>query len=211
MHFYVSRYPLTMRDTYTGTAKALREALRHAVERSGASALGVLHQGVPSESTLVGTDATAQAGRIRRQLDRLAPVPRALLVVAHAPRDVACTCRAPCCSGRYPNPEWRDALEVVVSHTAPLLAGHALNVRLRAALVENLLTRTHETAVSVAQRCGVHRQTVAEHTAILEAALMGTRRQAGEFDAAFARVDALLREAGIVVDAQHEAAPAQAA
>lgn len=138
-----------MRDTYTGTAAALRAALRHCVERGATSALGVLHQGVPAPSTLIGTDATAQAGRIRRHLDRLQPVPRALLVVAYAPRDVTCNCRAPCCSGRYDNPEWRNALELVVAHTAPLLAGHAPNVRLRTALVSNLLTRTHETAVSV--------------------------------------------------------------
>jgi hypothetical protein len=92
----------------------------------------------------------------------------------------------------------RDALTVVVAHTAPLLTGHAPNVRLRVALVTNLLTRTRETAVSLAQRCGVHRNTVAEHTAILEAALTGTRQQAGEPDAALTRVDTLLREAGIV-------------
>lgn len=29
---------------------------------------------------------------------------------------------------------------------------------------------------------------------------MGTRQRTGEFDTAFARIDALLREAGIVVD-----------
>ena len=113
--------------------------------------------------------------------------------------------------GRYPNREWRDALDAVVAHTAPLLAGHAPNVRLRAALVANLLTRTHETAVNLAQRCGVHRQTVAEHTAILEAALTGTRQKAGEFDAAFARIDTLLREAGIVADDAANDACAKAA
>jgi hypothetical protein len=174
--FLVSRLLdfLTMRDIYAGTAAALRDALRHAVQRGGASSLGVLHQGVTSAGTLAGDDATAQAGRIRRQLDRLAPVPRALLVVSYAPRDLVCSCRSPCCAGRFPNPEWRDALETVVAHTAPTLAGHAANIRLRTALVANLLTHTHETAVSLAQRCGVHRQTVAEHTALLDAALMGT-------------------------------------
>ncbi|WP_233869616.1 hypothetical protein [Paraburkholderia adhaesiva] len=189
-----------MRDCYAGTAAALRDALRHAVERGGASSLGVLHQGVPSAATLSGDAATAQAGRIRRQLDRLSPVPRALLVVAYAPRDIVCNCRAPCCSGRYPNPEWRNALDLVVVHTGPLLTGCVPNVRLRTALVANLLTRTHETAVSLAQRCGVHRNTVAEHTAILDAVLTGTRQRAGELDAAFARIDTLLREAGIVAD-----------
>jgi len=149
-----------MRDCYAGTAAALRDALRHAVERGGASSLGVLHQGVPSISTLTGDAATAQAGCIRRRLDRLAPVPRALLVVAYAPRDVACNCRAPCCAGRYPNPEWREALDLVVAHTAPLLAGHAPNVRLRAALVANLWIDLHveqgfTTCVKALQRGGL--------------------------------------------------------
>ena len=43
---------------------------------------------------------------------------------------------------------------------------------------------------------------------------MGTRQRTGEFDTAFARIDALLREAGIVADAgtaANDAAHAQAA
>jgi len=70
-------------------------------------------------ATLNGDAATAQAGRIRPQLDRLPVIPRALLVVAYALRDVACNGRAPCCSGRYPDPELREALDRVVAHTAP--------------------------------------------------------------------------------------------
>lgn len=73
-------------------------------------------------------------------------------------------------------------------------------MRLGAALVANLLTRSHETGVSLAQRCGVHRNTVAEHTSILEAALMGTRQKTVAPETAFARVDVLLREASIVSD-----------
>lgn len=49
-----------MRELYTNPAAALRDALRHAVERCGMSSLGVLHQGVASASTLTGTDATGQ-------------------------------------------------------------------------------------------------------------------------------------------------------
>ncbi|QBR01713.1 hypothetical protein [Paraburkholderia pallida] len=95
-----------MRDLYTSHAAALRDALRHAVERGGMSSLGVLQQGVPSASTLTGTDATAQAARIRRQLESLAPVPRALLVIAYAPRTLKCSCGSRCCADSYPNPEW---------------------------------------------------------------------------------------------------------
>lgn len=189
-----------MKDIYACTADALRDALRHAVQRGGPSSLGVLHQGVSADDALCGFDGTAQAGRIRARLDVLTPVQRALIVASYAPRNVTCNCRTRCCAGHYANPEWSDALALVVAHTAPLLAGHSPNVRLRAALVANLLTHTAETQISLAQRCGVHRQTVAEHTAILGAALVGTRQKTGEFDAAFERIDTLLRNAGIVGD-----------
>ncbi|CAB3808118.1 hypothetical protein LMG28688_06692 [Paraburkholderia caffeinitolerans] len=43
-----------MRDLYTSHAAALRNALRHTVERGGQSSLAVLHQGVPSAYTLTG-------------------------------------------------------------------------------------------------------------------------------------------------------------
>ncbi|MBB5411677.1 hypothetical protein HDG34_005638 [Paraburkholderia sp. HC6.4b] len=189
-----------MKDTYCGTAAALRDALSHAVLRGGASSLKALHQSAPGDDVLTGTDATAQAARIRYRLDRLTDLQRALLVVSYAPQNITCACHRPCCAGHYPNPEWSGALAQIVAHTAPLFIGHVPNIRLRSALVANILTHTGETQVSLAQRCGVHRQTVAEHTAILGATLSGTRQKSGEFDAAFGRIDALLREAGIVRD-----------
>jgi hypothetical protein len=196
-----------MKEHYTSTAAALRDALRHAVQRGGLSSLAVLHQGATADDALAGFDGTAQAGRVRARLDRLSPVQRALIVASYAPRHLTCNCRAPCCAGQYPNPEWSAALALIVAHTTPLFAGRAPNLRLRAALTANMLTHTAETQASLAQKYGAHRQTVAEHTAILEAALIGTRQQRGEFDAAFARVDGLLREAGIVTSAmQAEAA-----
>ena len=164
------------------------------------SSLGVLHQGVPSAATLTGTDATAQSARVRRQLDRLPPLARALLVIAYAPRSLKCSCGARCCTGSYPNPEFEDAMRTTLVHVAPLLAGRAANERLHRAIIANALTRTKETAVSLAERCGVHRLTVAAHIAIIEADLVGSRQTAGRFDHASARIDALLREAGIVAD-----------
>lgn len=203
---YHSPEKLTMRDLYASHAAALRDALRHAVERGGMSSLGVLHQGVPSASSLTGTDATAQAARVRRQLDRLALLPRALLVIAYAPRSLKCSCGARCCAGSYPNPEWEDAMRVTLAHVAPLLTGKAANERLHRAIVANVLTHTKETAVSLAERCGVHRLTVAAHVAIIEADLIGNRHVQGRFDYASERIDTLLREAGIVADGNREAA-----
>lgn len=191
-----------MRDLYSSHAATLRDALRHAVERGGMSSLGVLHQGVPSPSALTGTDATAQAARVRRQLERLAPLPRALLVIAYAPRSLKCSC----CAGSYPNPEWEDAMRATLAHVAPLLTGKAANERLHRAIVANVLTHTKETAVSLAERCGVHRLTVAAHVAIIETYLAGNRHTPGRFDYASEHIDALLREAGILADSNAGAA-----
>ncbi|MBB3003901.1 hypothetical protein FHX57_006278 [Paraburkholderia tropica] len=190
-----------MREQYPNAPGALRDALRHAVERGGMSSLGVLHQGVPSASTLTGTDATFQAGRIRAQLDKLQPLARALLVIAYAPRTLKCTCGARCCAGSYPNPEAENAMREVLAHVAPLIARRAANEALDRAIIGNALTRTRETAVNLAQRCGVNRHTVAAHVAAIEADLIGTRQVAGKFDHASARIETLLRDAGIVADA----------
>ncbi|NML31230.1 hypothetical protein [Paraburkholderia antibiotica] len=189
-----------MRETYSSAALALRDALRHAVERSAASSFGTLHRRVPPESALTGLDGTAQAARIRRQLERLTPLSCALLVVAHAPRTLKCSCGARCCSGGYPNPEWEQAMHGVLVHVTPLLARRAANRKLHRAIIANALTRTKETTVSLAQRCGVHPHTVATHIHIIEGELIGTRQTAGRFDHASESIDALLREAGVVAD-----------
>jgi hypothetical protein len=189
-----------MKDIYTSSADALRGALRHAVQRGGQSSLAVFHHGIGSDNALRGFDGTAQAGRIRARLDLLTPVQQALIVVSYAPRTVTCNCRARCWAGHYANPEESASLSLLLAHTAPLLTGHSRNSRLRSVLVANQLTHTAETQINLAQRCSVHRQTVAEHTAILSAALVGTRQKTGEFDTAFARIDTLLRNAGIVSD-----------
>ncbi|WP_233868640.1 hypothetical protein [Paraburkholderia adhaesiva] len=188
-----------MKHSYTSTAEALRDALRHTIEAGSVSSLAPLHQTAGAGVTLEGTDASVQAARIRRQLERLPLAQQAILVVSYAPRWLRCNCRRPCCAGHYPNPEWANALNFVVATTAALFISHVPNVRLREALVANLLTHTAETQVALAQRCGAHRTTVAEHSSVLSTALIGTRTTGGAFDAAFARIDERLHEAGIVV------------
>lgn len=196
-----------MQSRYTDTARALRDTLRLSAERGGASSLAQLHQQAVGETVLLGEDACAQAARIRRQLERLPVIQQSLLTVSYAPRDIVCCCRRRCCAGHYANPEWSLALARVVAYITPLLVGCVPNLKLRTVLVANLLTHTHESAVDLAQRCSVHRETVANHQAILAAALVGTRTTGGAFDHAFARIDELLHEAGIVVsDTETQAA-----
>ncbi|WP_062092350.1 hypothetical protein [Caballeronia udeis] len=50
-----------------------------------------------------------------------------------------------------------------------------------AVLIANALTRNVETQLSLSQRCGVYRQTIAMHAAIIDAALVGTRCKVGEW------------------------------
>ena len=196
-----------MKDHYVSTAEALRDTLRHTIEAGSVSSLAPLHQRAGAGIALEGTDASVQAARVRRQLERLPMAQQALLVVSYAPRSLRCNCRRSCCAGHYANPEWANALAYVVATTAALFAGHVLNLRLREALVTNLLTHTAETQVALAQRCGAHRQTVAQHSALLSQALLGTRAQGGAFDAAFAHIDERLHEADIVVsDTEAQAA-----
>lgn len=57
----------------------------------------------------------------------------------------------------------------------------------------------------------MNRHTVAAHVAIIETDLIGNRQAPGRLDAASTRIDALLREAGIVADASNDAAHVQAA
>ena len=190
-----------MKLTYLSAGDALKAALAHAPLHGEQSPLGALLRASGGTESLTADEASAQAGFIRRRLEQLPRFQQALLVVRFAPRSLSCECRRPCCSGHYANPEWARALEAVVAGTAPLLAAHRPDIRLRTALVSNLLTHTSETQVSLAQRCGVSRPTVATHTAILAGALVGTRTKGGAFDHAFERIDSLLREAGIVVDA----------
>ncbi|QCP54419.1 hypothetical protein FAZ95_36465 [Trinickia violacea] len=190
-----------MKSPYTDTAQALRDTLRLTVERSAASSLATLHQQAIGETVLLGEAACVQATRIRRQLEQLPPLQQALLTVSYAPREVVCCRRRRRCAGHYPNPEWAHALALVVAHTAPLFIAHSPNLRLRQALVANLLTHTHETAVELAARCGVHRITVANHTAILSHAMIGTRTKGGALNHASERIDTLLRDASIVVSA----------
>ena len=104
-------------------------------------------------------------------------------------RSLECCCGARCCAGSYPNPEWEDTVRATLAHVAPLLTGKAANERLHRATVGNVLTQTKETAVGLAERCGVHRLTVAADVANIEADLADNRHAPGRFDHVSKRTD----------------------
>lgn len=65
-------------------------------------------------------------------------------------------------------------------------------------LIGNTLLGIRVTNVSLANAISVHCQTVAEHAAKLEAALLGSQNQTGDFDRVFTRIDVLPHSAGIL-------------
>ncbi|CAE6958872.1 hypothetical protein [Paraburkholderia domus] len=183
---------------FTDTDAALRFALRFASQQHSSSELAGLRGPSRSGKGLSGMDGAAQAGMVRAELAKLTLTQRALLIGRYALPDIICTCGRPCCCGHRPNPEWSEAISQLARETTLLFAGRLTYFRLRQTLIGNLLLGLRVTDRSLAAEFGVHRQTVAEHGAKLEAAILGTRHQAGDFDRALGRIDLLLHEAGIV-------------
>lgn len=122
---------------------------------------------------LSGLDGAAQAGMIRAELARLAPLHQAVLVANIAPQQVPCECRAACCGGWKTNPEWSDAIsELTTVAAAAALAGCVSNGRLRSALIQRLLG-AKATLADLAARHDVDEKTAGAHSAKLKRWLFG--------------------------------------
>jgi hypothetical protein len=123
---------------------------------------------------LSGLDGAAQAGMIRAELARLAPLHQAVLVANIAPQQVPCECRAACCGGWKTNPEWSDAIsELTTVAAAAALAGCVSNGRLRSALIQRLLG-AKATLADLAARHDVDEKTAGAHSAKLKRWLFGS-------------------------------------
>lgn len=122
---------------------------------------------------LSGVDGAAQAGMIRAELARLAPLHQAMLVASIAPQQVPCGCRAGCCGGWKTNPEWSDAMsELTTVAAAAALPGCVSNGRLRSALIQRLLG-AKATLADLAARHDVDEKTAGAHSAKLKRWLFG--------------------------------------
>lgn len=122
---------------------------------------------------LSGLDGAGQAGMIRAELARLAPLHQAVLVANIAPQQVVCECRAACCGGWKTNPEWSDAIsELTTVAAAAALAGCVSNGRLRSALIQRLLG-AKATLADLAARHDVDEKTAGAHSAKLKRWLFG--------------------------------------
>jgi len=122
---------------------------------------------------LSGVDGAGQAGMIRAELARLAPLHQAVLVASIAPQRVPCECRAACCGGWRVNPEWSDAVgELTTVSAAAALPGCLSNGRLRSALIQRLLG-AKVTLAELAERYDVDEKTAGAHSAKLKRWLFG--------------------------------------
>lgn len=132
---------------------------------------------------LAGLDGAAQAGFIRAELSRLAPVCQAALIARIAPPSTPCACGHACCSGHRPNPEWNDAIAVLATFAASALSGCVSNGKLRRGIVAKHFGAAIGGIGKLADACGVHRDTASAHNARIVALLKRVEGQAWhEFD-----------------------------
>ena len=128
-----------------------------------------LHEG----KGLAGIDGAGQAGMIRAELERLPRLQQAVLIAAVAEKQVACECRASCCVGWKPNPEWADAISDLTSAAASAaLSGCVSNGRLRSGLIQRMFG-VKVSLVELAERCHVDPDTAGAHNAKIKRWIFG--------------------------------------
>lgn len=133
---------------------------------------------------LSGLDGAGQAGMIRAELDRLPPVPRAVLIASCAPNQLPCYCGVSCCAGWKHNPEWSDAMSLLTSMAAAgALSGCVSNGRLRSALIQRLLG-AKATLASIAEDHDVSERTAEAQSAKLKRWLFGCTGKGGSVSVA---------------------------
>jgi hypothetical protein len=136
----------------------------------------------PPGKGLGGLDGAAQAGFIRAEVEQLGKLVEAIIIARFAPHALPCTCRSPCCSGRKSNKEWRVALAVIADRARTnALAGCTSTGIMRLAYVERHFCRKDEriNLDKLADRLGMHRNTVQDHARRVHVWLAGTRGKVG--------------------------------
>lgn len=121
---------------------------------------------------LSGNDGAGQAGMIRRELEQLSDIERAVLVARFAPRSWPCACGRACCSGYTPNPEYQQAISLLTQAAMSVLAGRVVHYQLRRALVEKAAGMKVE-ITTLAKKCEVNEKTADAHWQIIKVWFQG--------------------------------------
>lgn len=125
---------------------------------------------------LSGNDGAAQAGMIRRELEQLTEIERAVLVARFAPRSSPCACGRACCGGHTPNPEYLAAIRTLEQAAMAILpSGTVVHYQLRRGLVEKA-TGVKIEIKSLAIKCGVAERTAYAHWEVIKHWFLGTAK-----------------------------------
>lgn len=147
---------------------ALIFAFNYSIQTRDRSAVDRLAAPSPrSGKGLNGIDGAAQAGMIRRELEQLTDIERAVLVARFAPRALPCTCGHPCCAGYAPNPEYQAAISLLTEKVLPALAGRVVHYQLRRGLIEKAAGVKVEIK-TLALKCEISEKTAGEHWQIIK-------------------------------------------
>lgn len=141
---------------------------------------------------LGGLDGAGQAGMIKSEVMALGPVRSNILAARFSPNGIPCSCRAPCCQGYKPNPEWSDAIEILSGQAmTAALAGKVSNYRLRMGIVARYFG-VRASLPRLAEECGVHKDTASVHNSAV-GAWLGREEQLARYD-----IEGRLKMAGII-------------
>lgn len=189
----------TVEPIFRSAREALVFALNFSAEQYDRPAMSKMAaRATGSGRGLGGLDGAAQAGFVRQELAACGRLYEALIIAQLAPRGTPCACRAPCCSGTRPNRERAEAIDYLVTEAIKVLSGCVTHHRMRVALVEAALRRERPGITALAERCGVHRDTVSEHAKRVRRWLIGEREEIGLEQRAWEAITARLTACGMV-------------
>ena len=107
-----------------------------------------------------GYDAAAQAGMVLAEMKKLGFIREAIIIARSAPKRRPCDCGSRCCSKSYENKDWKEAIFLINNHLRDMAYMKNLTFQLRDALIRKYFG-SEEQQNKIAERCFVHRDTVA--------------------------------------------------
>ena len=154
---------------------------------------------------LSGMDGAGQAGLIFCALERLKPLHQFIVFATYAPRELPCSCRYPCCSGKKRNELWEECIRAIEEAAVTgALAGCVTTRTLRRGLVKRAFGDKSMSMAELAEQAEVSVNTATNHYNRIKQWLHGRRAgrdveaQPGEKTVALMAIDALLTENGVV-------------
>jgi len=154
---------------------------------------------------LSGMDGAGQAGLIFCALERLKPLHQFIVFATYAPRELPCSCRYPCCSGKKRNELWEECIRAIEEAAVTgALAGCVTTRTLRRGLIKRAFGDKSVSMAELAEQAEVSVNTATNHYNRIKQWLYGRKAelkseaQPGEKTSALIAIDALLTENGVV-------------